>query len=283
MSYACASPEQISLLSFLTFVRACVGFDALNGFTDAAQQDRIVGRSQPIATQMAEMLGEDTVRLKNPLRSVRWTDNGVTINTDTIEVQALQVFLAGPPTLMGAIEFVPSLPVSRAQITQHWPQCLVIKIGMVYDRPFWRDAGLSGLSLDYSVMVSETADSSAPPEYSAAGVLTGFVYTDQARAASLLSAADRRQRVLAEMAARFGAKALTPERLIEMNWSTQVWTRGCYGGYLAPGATWTFGSAVRDPVGPLHWVGTETSPVWPTFVEGAIRSGERAAAAALAA
>ena len=64
MSYACASAEQISLLSFLTFVRACVGFDALNGFTDAAQQDRIVGRSQPIATQMAEMLGEDTVRLK---------------------------------------------------------------------------------------------------------------------------------------------------------------------------------------------------------------------------
>ena len=137
----------------------------------------------------------DTVRLNNPVRSVRWSDNGVTINTDTIEVQARQVILAGPPTLMGAIEFVPSLPVSRAQITQHWPQGLVIKIGMVCDRPFWRDDGLSGLSLDYSAMVSETADSSAPPEYSAAGVLTGFIYTDQARAASLLSAADRRQRM----------------------------------------------------------------------------------------
>jgi monoamine oxidase len=98
-----------------------------------------------------------------------------------------------------------------------------------------------------------------------------------------MSAADRRQKVLAEMAARFGPKALTPERIIEMNWSTQVWTRGCYGGYLAPGATWAFRSAVRDPVGPLHWAGTETSPVWPTFIEGAIRSGEHAAAEALAA
>ncbi len=282
MSYACASPEQISVLSFLSLVRACVGFDTLNGFTNAAQQDRIVGGSQPVAIRMAELLGADTVQLKHAVRRVRWSDSGATINTDTLEVQARHVIFAGPPSLMGAIEFVPSLPVARAQITQHWPQGLVIKIGMVYDRPFWRDAGLSGLSLDYSAMVSETADSSAPPEYSAAGVLTGFIYTDQARAASLLSAADRRQKVLAEMAARFGDKALTPERIIEMNWSTQVWTRGCYGGYLAPGATWAFRSAVRDPVGPLHWAGTETSPAWPTFIEGAIRSGERAAAEALA-
>lgn len=282
MSYACASPEQISLLSFLSLIRACVGFDSLNGFTDAAQQDRIIGGSQPVATRMAEMLGEDTVRLKNAVRRVRWSDNGATIHTDTLVVEARHVIFAGPPTLMGAIEFSPSLPVARAQITQHWPQGLVIKIGMVYDRPFWRDAGLSGLSLDYTAMVSETADSSAPPEHSPAGVLTGFIYTDQARAASLMSAADRRQKVLTEMAARFGSKAMSPERVIEMNWSTQVWTRGCYGGYLAPGATWAFRSAVRDPVGVLHWAGTETSPVWPTFIEGAIRSGERAAAEVLA-
>jgi monoamine oxidase len=281
MSYACASPEQISMLSMLSLVRACVSFDKLNGFTDAAQQDRIIGGSQPVAIRMAEMLGADTVRLKNAVRRVRWNDNGATINTDTLEVQARHVIFAGPPTLMGAIEFAPSLPVARAQITQHWPQGLVVKVGMVYDRPFWRDAGLSGMSLDYSAMVSETADSSAPPERSSAGVLTGFIYTDQARAASLLSATDRRQKILAEMATRFGNKALTPTRIVEMNWSTQVWTRGCYGGYLAPGATWAFRSAVRDAVGPLHWAGTETSPIWPTFIEGAIRSGERAAAEAL--
>jgi len=278
MSYACASPEQISLLSFLSLVRQCVSFDKLNGFTDAAQQDRLVGGVQPVAIGMAEQLGADTVRLKSPVRRVRWSDTEATVSTDTFDVQARHVIFAGPPTLMGAIEFVPSLPVARAQVTQHWPQGLVIKIGMVYDRPFWRDLGLSGLSLDYSAMVSETADSSAPAGHGTSGVLTGFIYTDQARAASLLPAAERRRKVLAEIAARFGDKALTPDRIIEMNWSTQVWTRGCYGGYLAPGATIAFGSAVRDAVGPLHWAGTETSPAWPTFIEGAIRSGERAAA-----
>jgi monoamine oxidase len=57
----------------------------------------------------------------------------------------------------------------------------------------------------------------------------------------------------------------------------QQWTRGCFTGFLTPGATVLFGSAVRDPVGPLHWAGTETSTDWPSFIDGAIKSGERAA------
>ena len=38
-----------------------------------------------------------------------------------------------------------------------------------------------------------------------------------------------------------------------------------------------FASAVRDPVGPIHWAGTETSTHWPSFIDGAIKSGEREA------
>lgn len=277
MSYACASPEQISLLSFLALVKQCVSFDKLNGFDDAAQQDRVIGGTQPVAIGMADMLGKENIRLKSPVRRVRWNDTEATVSTDAIDVKCRHVIFCGPPTLMGAIEFAPSLPLARAKITQHWPQGLVIKVGMVYSSPFWREQGLSGGSLDYSAMVSETADSSAPEGHGTAGILTGFIYTDQAMAASALPAQERRQKILAEMAVRFGDKALTPDKVIEMNWTTQVWTRGCYGGYLAPGATALYKSAVRDPVGPFRWAGTETSPIWPTFIEGAIRSGERAA------
>ena len=284
MSYACASPEQISLLSFLALLRACVGFDKLNGFEDAAQQDRLIGGVQPVADGMARLLGDEVVRLRQPVRRVRWSETGgATVYTDALAVEAGHVIFAGPPTLMGAIEYAPSLPTLRAQITQHWPQGLVVKVGFVYDRPFWREQGLSGGSLEHTAWLSETADSSAPPEHSRKGVLTGFLYTNAAREASLVRATERRARLLDELASRFGETARTPERIVEMNWSTQVWTRGCYGGYLAPGATWAFKGAMRDPVGPLHWAGTETSSVWPTFIEGAIRSGERAAAEVLAA
>ena len=44
-----------------------------------------------------------------------------------------------------------------------------------------------------------------------------------------------------------------------------------------------YGTALREPVGPIHWAGTEYSPVWNGYMEGAVRSGEAAAAEVLAA
>ncbi|HLD68443.1 MAG TPA: FAD-dependent oxidoreductase [Pseudomonas sp.] len=35
---------------------------------------------------------------------------------------------------------------------------------------------------------------------------------------------------------------------------------------------------MREPVGALHWAGTETSGVWCGYLEGAVRAGQRAAA-----
>ena len=46
---------------------------------------------------------------------------------------------------------------------------------------------------------------------------------------------------------------------------------------------WTrYGPALREPVGPIHWAGTETATGWTGYMEGAIRSGSDAAQAVLA-
>ena len=68
-----------------------------------------------------------------------------------------------------------------------------------------------------------------------------------------------------------------------MNWATEPWTRGCYGGYLAPGVLTDYGAAIRKPVGRIHWAGAETSDYWNGYMDGAVRSGERAARDVLAA
>jgi len=45
---------------------------------------------------------------------------------------------------------------------------------------------------------------------------------------------------------------------------------------------WIYYSAsMREPIGRIHWAGTETSEKWMGYVDGAIRSGERAAAEVL--
>ena len=58
---------------------------------------------------------------------------------------------------------------------------------------------------------------------------------------------------------------------------TQEWTRGCPVSVLGPGTLVDFGAAIRKPVGRIHWAGTETSTYWNGYMDGAVRSGERAA------
>jgi monoamine oxidase len=280
-SIACASPQEISILEIAFLVRACNGLEKVFATEDGAQQDRLIGGTQPIARKVAQRLGA-AVLLGKPVRRIQWSEREAVVHSDDISVTARHVIVCTPPHLAGAIDYDPSPPTARVQVTQRWPQGLVIKVQMIYADPFWRAAGLNGASLDYRGVVGETADSGVPEQYSKKGIMTGFIYAGQARKVAPLPAAERRKLVLDEMSQRFGAKALDPIDYHEMNWSTQQWTRGCFTGFLTPGATWLFRSAVRDPVGPLHWAGTETATVWPSFIDGAIRSGERAAAEVMA-
>ena len=59
----------------------------------------------------------------------------------------------------------------------------------------------------------------------------------------------------------------------------EEFTRGCYGAHFAPGVWTSYGEAWRAPAGRIHWAGAECSPRWNGYMEGAVRSGEAAAAA----
>jgi monoamine oxidase len=274
-SVPCASPGEISMLHLAWLIRAC---DNLTELFGDAQADRVIGGTQTVARAMADRLGP-AIRLGTPVRRIDWNETGATVHSDQFSVAARHVVAAIPPTLAGAIEYTPSLPVNRVQVTQRWPQGIVIKVAMIYPRAFWRDEGLSGASLDYVTVMGETADSSNPENISKAGILTGFVYSDNARQVATMAPEDRKKLLLGDVGRRFGPKALEPEHYHESNWTTDTWTRGCFTGFLTPGATRQFGPAVRDSVGPIHWAGSETATQWPSFIDGAIRSGERAAAA----
>jgi monoamine oxidase len=157
----------------------------------------------------------------------------------------------------------------------------VIKCEAVYPAPFWRKSGLTGQAVSDADPVRVTFDNT-PPDGSP-GVLLGFIEGHAARVWSQRSAGERRQAVLDNFATYFGKDALSPTAYYEMNWSTEQWTRGCYTGYMPPGVMLEYGPAIRAPVGRIHWAGTETSTLWAGYMDGAVRSGRRAAHEVLAA
>ena len=81
----------------------------------------------------------------------------------------------------------------------------------------------------------------------------------------------------------FGPRAAEPERYVERLWAEEEFTRGCYGCYMPTGAWTSYGEALRAPIGPLHWAGSEIGQVWKGYMDGAVRSGETAAREVLAA
>jgi monoamine oxidase len=96
------------------------------------------------------------------------------------------------------------------------------------------------------------------------------------------SPADRRAAVLEDFAEAFGAKARTPVDYFEQDWVEERWTRGAPTSVLGPGTLTGFGARPTEPVGAVHWAGTETAGYWNGYMDGAISSGKRAAAEVLA-
>ena len=266
-----AEPADISLLHMLFYVHSAGGLELLLDTEGGAQQDRFVGGSQLVPLKLAEQLG-DVVRTGEPVRAVSWSADGVEVNG----VRARHAIFAVQPPLLARIAWDPPLPGWRDQLTQRMAMGAVIKTNTVYERPFWRDQGLSGASTIVGGRVSLTFDNS-PPDGSP-GILLAFLEGRHARDAARLTAAERRGLVVGELVRLFGPQAAEPERYIERVWADEEWTRGCYGAFFPPGGWTSFGPGLREPIGPLHWSGTETATVWNGYIDGAIQSGERAAA-----
>ena len=273
-----AEPQDMSLLHVLFYTHSGNGVNTLMGVRNAAQQDRVVGGTQLIALRMAEALG-DAVQLSQPVRGIEQNADGVVVRTDTQRVRAGRAIVCLPPALASRIDYEPALPALRDQLTQKMPQGSVIKCNVVYDEPFWRREGLSGQAAGDHAPIAFTFDNTPPA--GAPGVLVCFLEGAEARRYGQLDPKERRDAVVTSLRGYFGAQAANPIDFVELDWSAEPWTRGCYGAHLAPG-TWTqFGRALREPVGRIHWAGTETAAVWAGYMDGALTSGERAAAEVL--
>ena len=275
-----AEPASYSLLHALFYVRSATDFETMASISGGAQQDRIEGGSQLLAIRLAEQLGA-MVELQAPVRRIARDRSSVVVTTDRLTVRAQRAIVAIPPALASRLVYEPPLPGYRDQLTQRVPQGSIIKAEVVYTEPFWREQTLKGFAFATDSPVIASFDNSPPG--GSPGVLAAFAKGDHARRLSRLHPAERRREVVGSLVRFFGERAGSPEAYHELDWSAEEWTRGCYGGHFPPGVWTQYGPALRQPVGRIHWAGTETSAVWNGYMDGAVRSGERAASEVLAA
>ncbi len=292
-----AEPTDVSLLHFLFYTRSGGGLPYLTAFKGGAQEFRLRGGTWALAERIAASLVRP-VRLSTPVTEVRHTPAGrrsLHVRAGEIRVDCDHLVLATGPGPSSTIAFtlpddhgaggepggfpahtaIPGQPRGRRVPggMAHVPASAAAaasKLHAVYDRPFWREAGLSGWVTADEGPVRFVVDDSA--HRGGLGVLVGFLTGDEARAWHL--GAVHTEDLLRRLSRWFGPRALSPVHASVRDWVDSPLTQGCYAGVPAFGA-WV--RAARDTGSGVFddrvWrAGSEYATAFFGHMEGAVRS-----------
>jgi monoamine oxidase len=271
--------DEVSLLGSLVLAG---GGGSFRYYMDTTQTEThlVDGGAPELAVRYAAPLGERVI-LSSPVRRVGHDARHVDVESDRAAVRANRVIIATPPLLASRIEFDPLLPSEYASLLRSYPPGAIIRGIATFDEPFWRGDGLTGETFAPESPIPVSIDQSGPG--GTPGIISSYAVGPEAVRLASLDAEERRSLWLDELAARFGPKARAPSGYLETNWSDEPWSLGGMIGHLPPGVLTSYGSVLRQPLGRIHWGATERATEMHGLIEGAIRSGERAAAEVLAA
>ncbi len=238
---------------------------------DYILDERVVGGLQQVPLLLAERLTED-IFLGHPVHTVETTDDGVSVISDGgMTVHARYVILAHAPILYPWIDFNPPLPRLKQQLHQHISMGFVIKVHAVYDRPFWREQGLSGTAFSPYEISHEAYDNTNFGDER--GTLVGFVSDRNADDLFRVAAEERKTRILESLSHYYGPEAMNPIVYFESDWGAEEWTRGAYAASFDLGGLYRYGADLRTPVGRIHFACSDMAGAGYQHVDGAIRMG----------
>jgi monoamine oxidase len=276
-----ADAYQVSFLYFLFYMRSGDSFESQANFGQGSTQAWTVQETMHgVASKIAEGLG-DAIVFESPVRAISQSDAGVTVESDKGKWHADYAVVCLSPPLALRIQYAPILPPEREILLQHMPMGSVIKYWVAYEKPFWRGRGYSGLitsdELPSNLVCGDGGTSDSGP-----GFLVGFIEASGALLWTGKEKEARKNAVVERLVKFWGAEAAHPIDYEDQDWPSDPWSRGCYVASPTPGILSSVGATIRVPHGRVHWAGTETSDRWAGYIDGAVRSGERAAGEVLA-
>lgn len=277
------NPSDISALFFLNYCKSGGGLLTMRSDRKGGGQHlRVRTGTQSFAKGLASGLPSDLVRLNSPVKEVNQSGPGnvEVVSGDGVSYRASKVITTVPSPVLQNIQFTPKLhPVKQAWADAsgygYYTKCMAI-----FKSPFWIRNGFCGLSQSFIGPAAVIRDTSSPADDK--HVLTCFMAGPPGQDWAKMSPAARDKALLAQIGKLFQAEDIVEKEFVETimyEWVNDEWAGfGCPCASLTPGTLDTLGpDALRHQLGNLHFAGTETAGEWKGYMEGAVRSGERAA------
>lgn len=206
------------------------------------------------------------------VRGIVQDGKGITVSTDAFNVTARYGIVALPPQALAQIAFEPSLSAGQTGL-RRLSGGDVVSVVCVYRDPFWEADGLSGRAVSSHGPLTLAQGH----RHGGRGVVVAYACGAAAREWSNAPDRDRRDRALETLTGWFGSRAAEPTSYVERDWRAGALGGAGWAVVAPPGAFISLARSLREPSGVVHWAGTERAAEWAGWVEGAVRSGQRAA------
>lgn len=270
----CCDPKNVSILEVFHNLATIGDLDLLEG----AEHSYFPEGLSTVFQRMAMDLGE-IVRTAEPVVAVSHQALEVQVATSKNTYRGRAVVFALPPQLMSKIELNSedslALPLNEmSALGEKTVTGDVVKMIAVYERPWWREAGLTGTVASRDGALQFLIDSS--DETSNKGILVGLVAGRRAGELDGLSLEGKKQVFLSQVEKTLG-RGPAPEQFYSHDWSQDEFARGGYASRRSLGDWTASRGLLQEPAGRLFFAGTERAHQWRGYIEGALESGERVA------
>ena len=214
------------------------------------------------------------ILLEKPVEAIEIDSNTAIVRSSQTSATGRAIVIAVPPTVAGRISMPLEIAEEVAPYLKSYVAGDMIKATLGYSMPFWRRSGYAGGSLRLGDPQLTTLDSSR--DDGSMPRLTVFVGGRSASVLATMKRESRRASILATLVSVFGDEAAQPETFADSVWVDHPWSGGGYNAAIRVGGQPDAGDRLMAMGGRLAFAGAEYAPAFRGFVEGALRSGERA-------
>lgn len=233
---------------------------------------RVAGGNQLLAQALARKLGS-SVHLRSPVRAVEHSGDGVRVLVTGGEVTGDAAIIAVPMAVLRTLEFSPPLPAV-------WREAC-LRAGLAHNAklhaPLTRTAPASAVhSVPQRFWTWTATDATGGVQ----PVLHAFAGTEQGLAD--LGVADGPATWAAQAVALRSDLSIDVTQALVTTWNDDPWAGESYSAHTVHVADGD-DALIATSTGTVHFAGEHTAGDWAGLMEGALRSGARAAAEVLSA